>query len=302
MDVRKIQLVGNRSYAITLPKKWVIQHKLKNQDTVSVVPTEHNDLLISTHQGRVEPQQDISLQVTDTKTLAEFIVFCYIKNVNQISLHFAENGFEVSRETRHILQFLEGYEITNETEHIIEISFLFQEMRATLPNIIRRMLYLLKLEVNCWKRNDLDSIAETELTIDRLYYLSKRIIFLCSISSLQQKENEVEYEEDLFFLDHLIKRLESISDTLYRYRKEKLSPKDAAALDETMKLLEQALQKKVSMSQLKTQYETLNNRITPEKNSYAVVRTLEITKDIIDSVMDIEFNRLMHTNALRKIE
>ncbi len=302
MDARKIQLVGNRSYAITLPKKWVTQHKLKNQDTVSVVPTEHNDLLISTQQGRVEPQQDISLQVTDTKTLAEFIVFCYIKNVNRIRLHFAENGFEVSREAGHILQFLEGYEITSESEHTLEISFLFQEMRVTLPNIIRRMLYLLKLEVNCWKHNDLSAIEETELTIDRLYYLSKRIIFLCSISSLQQKENEVEYEEDLFFLDHLIKRMESISDTLYRYRKDKLSPKDAAALDETIKLLEQALQKKVTMSQLKTQYEVLNNRITPEKNAYPIVRTLEITKDIIDSVMDIEFNRLMHANALRKIE
>jgi len=291
MESRKIQLVGNRSFAISLPKEWVINNKLKNKDSIFIEQTDNNELIIKKSDIVSQEKKEITISLEEIHNINEFIVFCYVRNVDRIKIISKKADYEKIVAIRNILSYLEGYDITHEDEKSIEISFLFNDININLNHITRRMIYLLRFMTTSLINKDSKNIQDTEKSIDKLYHLSKRILFACMNSQKLRKENNIQNREDLFFLKDIVKKIESMGDTIYSMRGMKITQKDYDVINDIIKILEIMLDKN-KIDEAKTKLSQLKIETKDKEIFYKIHRIQELCKDAMENFMSIKFNNI----------
>jgi len=291
MDSRKIQLVGHRSYAISLPKEWIISNRLKNKDSLFIEQTDNNELIIKKTDVVSKEKKEIIILLEEIRNINEFIVFCYVRNVDKLKIISKKTDYEKIIALRNILGYLEGYDITHEDERSIEISFLFNDINVNLNHIMHRMIYLLKFMTTSLINKDTQNIKDTEKSIDKLYHLSKRILFACMNSQKLRKENSIQSREDLFFLKDIVKKIESIGDTIYSMREMKITQKDHDIINELIKILESMLDKN-KMDEAKIQLNQVKIVSKDKEIFYKIHRIQELCKDAMENFMSINFNNI----------
>ncbi len=241
MESRRIQLVGNRSYSVSLPKEWVLANHLKEKDTIFIDITKDNE----------EVKKEVEMEAGKIDNITEFLMLCYVKNIDRIILKSDGMDYQKLVKIRNIINYLEGYDIVKEDEGKIEIAFLFNEVQITIPQIHRRMIYLLKLMFQAIENKDRQTCEDTENNIDRLYHLSKRIIISCTHNHRLQKENNVMNEEDLFFLKDISKKLEGIGDSLYELSSHKITEEQKKKIIALLGLVEDMFSQKKDLGPIK---------------------------------------------------
>ncbi len=213
METRKLQLVGARSYSVSLPKDWVVNQGLDKQSTVYIQQTPNHALLIKA-QDTKESLHQLTIPLSEIENIQEFLVLCYVKNIDYITLTAKKITYEQAKDIKHIVEYLEGYDITSEDETHITISFLFKEVTIHLEDIQRRTTYIITLMLEALNKQDRPTLYSLEKEVDRLYHLSKRILFACTRSTKTREDNNVTDVENLFFHNMIFKKLENIADTL----------------------------------------------------------------------------------------
>ena len=296
MDSRKIQSVGNRSYAISLPKEWVVSNGLKNKDSVFIERTGNNDLIIKKTGHESPEKKEITINIEEISNINEFIVFCYVKNINKIKILMKKDEYQKIIAIREILAYLEGYDITNENEKMIEISFLFNDISINLGHIMRRMIYLLKFMTASLKNKNEKILEETENSIDKLYHLSKRILFSCMSSQKIRKDNNIKNREDLFFLKDIFKKIESIGDNINKMKGLNLSEKDISNINEAISILEM-MQDLKKLDDAKIRLKNMKISSKDKETSYKIYRIQELCKDAMENFMSIKFNSQYFSEA-----
>lgn len=289
MESRRIQLVGNRSYALSLPKEWVINNKLKNKDSLFIEQTDNNELIIKKSDIISQEKKEIIIPLEEINNVNEFIVFCYVRNVDKIKIITKKVDYEKIVSIRNILSYLEGYDITHEDGKSIEISFLFNDININLNHIMRRMIYLLKFMTTSLINEDKKNMDTTETTIDKLYHLSKRMLFACINSQKLRKENNIKNREDLFFLKDIVKKIESIGDTIYSMRDMKIAQKDYDTINDIISVFESMLDKS-KIDETKVKLQNLKIVTKDKEVSYKIHRIQELCKDAMENFMSIKFN------------
>jgi phosphate uptake regulator len=288
IDIRKLQLVGNRSYAVSLPKEWILDNKLKEQDKIFIERTKQNTLTIST--SKIEIKKSIDINIDEIDNISEFIMFCYIKNVDKLILKSKELTYEKSVKIRQIISFLEGYDIVSEDKNKIEIAFLFKDIQITVPDIHKRMLYMLNTMLEAIKNRDLETVELMEKNIDRMYHLSKRTIISCINDSKKQQENSVEGWEDLFFLKDISKKLEKIGDIMYSIRKEKL----IGTREKNIRILLDAVALMLPQKKELETVEAMLDKISEFENIHKDIilhKIHERGRDIFENALSMEYNK-----------
>ncbi|MBD3248927.1 hypothetical protein GF336_02670 [Candidatus Woesearchaeota archaeon] len=291
MESRKIQLVGNRSYSVSLPKQWVISNKLKAKDNIFIDKNENNELIIKNTNNEKDNQNHISINLEDISNISEFIMFCYVKNIDQINILIKKQDYGQIRSIRKILTYLEGYDITSESEKNMTISFLFNDISVNIQKLLIRITYLLDLLLASLENKDSSTLDQTETSIDKLYHLSERILFSCINNRNLKKENTINHNEDIFFYKDIFKKLENIGDILVSLRKDTLSKEDINLIKKHVGFLSDLLVKKKSTTELKT---TLNKMKISSSNGHIksmIERINELCKDALESSISIEFNK-----------
>ncbi|MGM5484433.1 MAG: hypothetical protein ACQEP1_01010 [Nanobdellota archaeon] len=223
METRKIQSVGKRSYSISLLKSWVNKNNIKSHDSVYLREDRRNNLIVSLSRPANETKE-ISVNLNDIGNVSDFIVFCYVRNVDKLSFFWKRMDYNKIKEAKRILGYLEGYDIVKEDDKNLEISFLFNDISITVKNVMRRMLHLLGLMVSSLENEELSDMDDIEKSVDRLYHLSTRISFSCIRNTLAMKENGFLSEEEIFFYKDVLKKIERIADQVYFFRKNTLTP------------------------------------------------------------------------------
>ncbi|MBN2459206.1 hypothetical protein JXB28_02885 [Candidatus Woesearchaeota archaeon] len=291
MEARRLQKVGNRSYAVCLPKKWVLDNKIKEQDHIFMDIKQNNDLVLKAKQQEEKIKDSITVDIADIDHLPEFLVLCYVKNVDKINLNSKKPDYENFKAIKKVVSYLEGYEITEEDESHVEIQFLFKDVNITLKHLLRRMTYLLSIMVTALENKDIETLLKTETTTDQLYHLSKRIMHSCMKNSKQREENDIRSEEDLLFMNIIFKKLENIGDRFESLTDKKLSESDYKLLKEMISLLNDLFFKK---SELKSHKEKLA-KIKKSANTSAIRGSLlsiaDLCLDIFENVVSIEYSR-----------
>jgi phosphate uptake regulator len=220
---RKIQTVGERSFSISLPKEWVQSNKLSAQDILFLEELSTGELLIKQSAPKDEKHSFV-VPYKSIQNLTDLFYFCYMVNVDSITITSDEFSLESLRKIKKVIQKLEGFSITQESAKAVEISFIFQDVSLTIQKIATRMIYLLQLMIEAKEKNLQEDLEETEKTIDRSYYLAKRILCKSMTNKKTFSENKLQEPHTLFFYWDMFKKLENIGDRIYNdsYKKEEL--------------------------------------------------------------------------------
>lgn len=284
MESRKIQLVGKRTYAVSLPKKWVIQNNLKEGEILFIEDSKDNELLIKTSDSGIKQKEKITIDLKDIKDISEFIVFCYMKNIQKVIIKYDKMKKEIF-EINKILKYLEGYEITNETKGKIEITFLFEGLNVNIRKMIKRMIYLLQLMVDLIGDKDFFGLKKIEEKIDSLYFLSRRILFSCAKDPFLRNSEHITCLEDVFFYLDIVKKFEAFGDILFRNQKNHYSKKDFKKLRKMLGDIYAYLYKKENLKINEELFRTTNKEM---KRVFHPLRSL--TKDIYRNISSINLN------------
>ena len=288
MEKRKIQKVGYRSYSICLPKGWVQRNSLGEKSEVGIEYSRNDELMILAREPRPK-SRNLEIEVSKIQNLAEFLVFCYVKNIDSITIRTGKFDYEASREIKSTIKYLEGYDITYEDSSKITISFLFKEMNISLTQIMRRMNHLISVMISALKNKDLKVLEETETAVDRLYHLSKRIIIGCVNDSRKREENQIYDQTDLFFMNIIFKKLENIADNIHSLKGSQVQKKEMELLEKISELLNDMVYSKRTLKEIKEKLLKLKEQ---GRNSDRMIKdTHKQSMDLLENFMSLKLNK-----------
>jgi len=281
MHSRKIQLVGKRSYTVSLPKEWIIRNSLK-QGNLLFLEDFNNNIIVSKGEKK-EKEIIVEISLDEIKDIEHFIGFCYLKNVEKIIILFDRKDKEKLETIRKILQKFEGYKIIDESQTKVEIAFFFKDIGVNLNDIIRRMIFIIGEMANGLNKKDKSFIIEMENTLDSLNFLSRRIIF-SSLNNHNAFESSYNLEDKFFYLS-LTRRLERIGDLIYEYKDKPFSKEDVDLIIEILGFLDNFFYlKKREHDFALNKKEIKSNNPDIQKFFYKLIHFFEDVSNIFNSI------------------
>jgi hypothetical protein len=190
-----------------------------------------------------------------------------------------------------VLKYLDGYDITSEDNSKIEISFLFGDININLQKLLVRMVYMLKFSIKSYKSTDKNLVEENEMNMDRIYNLSKRILFSCMENSSLRTVNGIQHPEDLFFYKDVFKKLEQIGDNIYHLLNCGLSPNDLNIAKHMISLIEAMILNKSDSEKFNQNIRSIKIYSRKKEVKAILDKMQERCKDIYDNIISIEFNK-----------
>lgn len=216
---RKIQLVGNRTFSISLPKKWVLKHHLKKNDIVEIAEKENELIITNKPSTKTEEIKEIILE--DLNLLIPLLILCYTRRVFKIILKFKNKEKYLSAKPRVLeaISFLEGYKILEEREESFVVVDSYKETIISIKELAKRNCIILNNMIESILLSKMKTKEILELEADRIYHLSKRLLYLCSIDNSLMKKNEIKDLEEIFLWRLIFKKFENIADILEKINK-----------------------------------------------------------------------------------
>ena len=145
MDTRKIIAFGKSTFSITLPKKWVLENKLKKGDTVSVTPIPMGRLEISPssrQSGEQVKRISINIENRPLKEIQREFIAAYTKGYSIID--FIGNHEGKVSELRRRLHELIAVEIMEVAPQRITANVFFDVSTISLQSMINRIELITK--------------------------------------------------------------------------------------------------------------------------------------------------------------
>ncbi|HYD04028.1 MAG TPA: AbrB/MazE/SpoVT family DNA-binding domain-containing protein [Alphaproteobacteria bacterium] len=301
MESRKVQVVGNNSYAVSLPKKWILSNHIKNHDIIFMNITDNNELILTKSINSQSNAKKVLIHVDDKNidTLTEFIMFCYVKSIDHIKVTSKTIDHNILHSIQSAIKYLEGYSITHEDETSVEISFLFNDIQTNIKTIQLRMYYLIKLHVSSLENKQYKILEETEHAVDRMFYLSRRVLLSCMSDYSKKTENGIKNEEDILYLQIISKRMESISDNILRMRTMDPSKSDIATLSKIIVFLGKLMSQKEEATRIKSEFEKITISSKNHQAFARLNRIHDLCRDAFDAKINMEFNEKIKDYAVK---
>ncbi|OYT53812.1 MAG: hypothetical protein B6U72_04735 [Candidatus Altiarchaeales archaeon ex4484_2] len=182
MEYRKIQITGESTYIISLPKKWVKKSNLNKGDTI-IIEEKGEGLWLKTREGGSR-FSEIDVKDKTKEFLARLLITRYIKGYDMIT--FKSDKFIEPDKRKHLKkmsQYLIGMEPFGETSKEIMFKMLMYEgvdLTSTVSRMHEMSFSSLKDIINAIKNqenineNFLKSIIDGDNEIDKFYFLILR--------------------------------------------------------------------------------------------------------------------------------
>ncbi|MEM0001883.1 MAG: PhoU domain-containing protein [Desulfurococcaceae archaeon] len=220
--VRKIQFTGKSTFIVSLPKKWVLEHKLSTGS--QVVIEENGPVLTIKPFSQIETKDQRIALITikgdeDPETVARRVIGAYIMNYDKIVIKSQVSIPPAIRNTlrRTILNKLPGAEIINEDKQEIHIQVLLNSRNVTVEDALRRLTRVVNsvIEDTCstLEKKDISlaqEVVKEDDSIDRIFFYITRL-FNQVARGFIEVENEINFT-DLLVYRSLAKLLERIGD------------------------------------------------------------------------------------------
>ncbi|MEM1829988.1 MAG: PhoU domain-containing protein [Desulfurococcaceae archaeon] len=220
--VRKIQFTGKSTFIVSLPKKWVLEHKLSTGS--QVVIEENGPVLTIKPFSQIETKDQRIAPITikgdeDPETVARRVIGAYIINYDKIVIKSQVSIPPAIRNTlrRTILNKLPGAEIINEDKQEIHIQVLLNSRNVTVEDALRRLTRVVNsvIEDTCstLEKKDISlaqEVVKEDDSIDRIFFYITRL-FNQVARGFIEVENEINFT-DLLVYRSLAKLLERIGD------------------------------------------------------------------------------------------
>ncbi|WP_461866641.1 PhoU domain-containing protein [Thermococcus sp.] len=227
MEFRKIQFTGRSSYIISLPKKWVKSHALKQGDIVPLAINSDGSITIFPKEPKeVSEKKILEISTEYSPDMAvRLTISAYIQGYDVLEIHFTSEMPQYKVKLRKILQSLPGVEIIlDEPQRIVAKSLLAEE-EVNLAEILNRirsliisMLGDLELLVSSPNRDEiLRDINDLENELDRFYFLVIRTVNrLLTKRALSEESGIIKRTFDLLGILFIVRNIERIGDHIIR--------------------------------------------------------------------------------------
>jgi phosphate uptake regulator len=183
MEYRKIQITGDSTYIISLPKTWVKKNKLEKGDVLSVV--EKGDEVLLRLKEEKEKEFEVKIKSNDAEFLSRLLITKYIQGYDTVVFSSKQHIDPKIRERLiKTSSYLIGMEPFGETRDTITFRMLMKGGRNPTESIERMhdisMLSLRELmdtmESGAYEDNTLSGIINRDNEIDKFYFLIVRQI------------------------------------------------------------------------------------------------------------------------------
>ncbi len=219
MERRKIQLIAGTTYALSLPKSWVIKNHLKAQQSLLIQEREDNTLLIAKDIHPVISRESISLAVEEYKDNIEGVLLkVYYMGFEKITFYSKQTiPRHLKVRIRQTLTYLIGAEITYEDPAKMSIRLLLDKTKVdVIQSLYRMSLIIDQMLISLVEEINIEEMNLNENETDRLYHLIMKILTLSSTDANLLHTSKI---ENLTFITHymlITKRLEVIADNIFR--------------------------------------------------------------------------------------
>lgn len=220
METRRLISFGTSSFVVSVPKNWVRDNKLKKGDSVHVEDRK-GELVLSPSAGGIteEPKRIlIEMDNKDMRLVRTEIVSAYLNNYDIIDI--AGKQLEKSApQVKAIIRNLTGLEIIQQTATKITAKDLLNLKEISIRTLIRRMDNITRSmiidSIDCFTNDHYESIYERDLDVNRLVFLSFRVIRAAMANSKLAKYLAMGNLELMFSRD-IILRIEKLGDQTKR--------------------------------------------------------------------------------------
>ncbi|MCA1812645.1 MAG: phosphate uptake regulator PhoU [Halobacteriales archaeon] len=181
MEVRKLQLTGGSSIAITLPKRWVEGSGLKAGDAVGCVVRQDGSLLVTPRPNRKRSPQSLDLELgkESSEHLFRRLVGAYLNGYDIIQVRAKASLTPEQRSTaRKAVKRAIGLEVVDEGPHSVTIQDFLDPTEFPLEKGLRRMAALAQamhtdalVMLQEPARADPAGLEERDSEVDRLHWL-----------------------------------------------------------------------------------------------------------------------------------
>ena len=175
-DVRRLQSTGGSTFTLSLPKPWVIQHKLNSRDVLKIDWRPSGALRITPLEAedKLEKTVFLTLSKLPKNSLFDHLMGAYISGVDIIKIGLKNSEIRKSNlQMRRFLRNTRGFEIFEETDSIVVLKCLLNPGDMPIHASLNRMYLLLTSLIR-----DLTSVFDGE---DKEF-----------IQDAQDRENEVD--------------------------------------------------------------------------------------------------------------
>ncbi len=218
MHPRKLQMIGGKTYAVTLPKEWAKNAGIAPKDVMFIEEKDSETLILKTSQSTDTCNIDrIFLNTDDYKeNLAQVFFASYYLGIETIVIH-CPKGFNTKTKNtlKKALSQMSGTEITYEDKNKIKIKTLLDHTRLTLNQIFIRIRYIISELIDNLINSDYEAMEDNENEIDRLYNLANKKILHSgkNCGTITKESIKTPAQSLAYFL--IAKKLENIGDDLY---------------------------------------------------------------------------------------
>ena len=220
LETRKVIRVGEKSYAVTLPKKWVDLLGISPGDTVDVLFDKSGYICIRPRKfeaGKaVEPV--VRLKASDCGVLVDRCVSgCYTEGHDVISLELEGPAPALSD----VSSKLPGVVVVEGEGNEVVIKIAISESVVSFDEVINRMIKVLEgmysyverfIETGDPKYGE--EVLRSDDELDRLFFLGLRLAKRTIMTKLLEKD--VSYARELLDIAMLIRSIEHVGDALDR--------------------------------------------------------------------------------------
>jgi len=219
MEIRKLQLTGGSSLAITLPKKWADHFGLKSKDTVVIYSQKSGALIIQPARHKKQLLKTV-LKIDDfTKDmLTREIIAHYISGSDEVTIKSKKITHDQRNRIREVSHSLIGYEIIDESSEEVSIKNIFDATKFPIIQNVGKMFVITKSMFNdaikAIAQNDKPlarDVIDRDFEVDKLQLAIMRQFY----TLIQGREYDEEIglsQMDLNYYENVATQLERIAD------------------------------------------------------------------------------------------
>ncbi|WP_457741565.1 PhoU domain-containing protein [Thermococcus sp.] len=226
MEFRKIQFTGRSSYIISLPKKWIREHNLKQGDTIPLSINPDGSITIFPREPKeVSERKILNISREFSPDMAvRLVISAYIQGYDIFEINLREEMPTYKVKIRKVLQSLPGVEIILDEPMRIVAKSLLDEDEVNLAELLRRirslvvsMLGDLELLIKGENGEIRRDINDLENELDRFYFLIIRTVNrLLSKHTVTEESGIVRRTFDLLGILFIVRNIERIGDHIIR--------------------------------------------------------------------------------------
>ncbi|PNX48411.1 MAG: PhoU family transcriptional regulator [Thermoplasmata archaeon M9B1D] len=220
MEIRRVQITGGASYAITLPKDWIKLNKINKNDQLGLFSKPDGTLLITPKMISKKPSKTKEFTIDkdiNQKYLLRQLLGAYITGYNSIKINSKKRmPSEVGSTVRNFTQITIGQEVVEETDETITIKDLLRPAEMPFNSTIKRMHLIVKSmhedamkALETGNKKIVEEILLRDSDIDRLHWLVARQcnILLQDISLSEKMSIPLSMTYTYFQLSRIIERM-----------------------------------------------------------------------------------------------